>query len=109
MDTARLAKLLNSPDVMSGTDWDTLVGARKELPLTDPRQAQLAPYEHRAWAREQVADNPFLAPAYAAMIPGYQLAKAVMSFAPGQTGPSMDQFTNGMKGVGEGLQQWWNR
>ena len=95
-----------TPEEMAKAPWDTLIGARKDLPEDDPQQQQIAPYEHRAWAREQVAANPLLAPVYAALVPGYQLAKFVKSFAPGQTAPSMDQFTHGMTGIAEGVQQW---
>jgi len=99
-------ELLNSPEGMAKADWESLVMLRKQLAQDDPRQEQVAPYEHRAWAREQVAGNPLLAPVYAALVPGYQLAKLVKSFAPGQTSPSMDQLTHGMTGIAEGVQRW---
>ena len=96
-------------DQMAGMPWDKLIEYRKGIDMNHPVQNKLAPYEHRAWAREQVAQNPANALAYAFMVPGYQAGKAVMSFAPGETKPSMNQLTNGYKGIGEGLQQWWNR
>ena len=99
-------QLLTSPEGLAKADWETLMRLRKAIPPEDPRQASIAPYEHRAWAREQVAGNPLLAPVYAALVPGYQLAKLVKSFTPGQTAPSMNQLSHGMTGIAEGVQQW---
>lgn len=98
-----------SDEQLAKMPWDSLMGYRKGIDMNHPVQTRLAPYEHRAWAREQVADNPINALAYALMVPGYQLGKAITSFAPGETKPSLDQVTNGYKGIGEGLQQWWQR
>ncbi len=98
-----------TPDQMAKTSWDELMMARHALPPDDPQQAQVAPFEHRAWARERVAENPLLAPAYAAMVPGYQLVKLVRSFGGdrgARTAPSMDQLAGGMTGIAEGVQQW---
>ncbi len=96
---------MGDPNVLAKANWDTLVGMRRDIPPDDPRQAAVAPYEHRAWAREQVASNPLLAPVYAALVPGYQLAKLVRSIG-ARTEPSMDQLTQGMTGIAEGVQQW---
>lgn len=98
---------MDDPNVLAKADWGTLVGLRRDIPPDDPRQAAVAPYEHRAWAREQVAANPLLAPVYAALVPGYQLAKLVRSMG-ARTAPSMDQLTQGMTGIAEGVQQWIN-
>ena len=95
-----------SPEEMAKAPWDTLIQARQALPPDDPQQVQIAPYEHRAFARERVAENPLQALTFAAAIPGYQLVKMVKSFGTGQTPPSMDQFTHGMTGIAEGVQQW---
>lgn len=81
-------------------DWDTLYGLR--LQNRDPQfQQQIAPYEHRAFAREQVAANPSLAPVYAVAIPGYQAFKSL--FGTSRTPASMSQIGQGLLGVGEGL------
>lgn len=79
-------------DQMAGMPWDKLIEYRKGIDMNHPVQNKLAPYEHRAWAREQVAQNPVNALAYALMVPGYQAGKAVMSFAPGETKPSLNHF-----------------
>ncbi len=98
---------MDDPNALAKANWETLVGMRRDIPPDDPRQAAVAPYEHRAWAREQVAANPLLAPVYAALVPGYQLAKLVRSMG-ARTAPSMDQLTQGMTGIAEGVQQWVN-
>ena len=98
---------MDDPNVLAKADWETLVGLRRDIPPDDPRQAAVAPYEHRAWARERVAANPLLAPVYAALVPGYQLAKLVRSMG-ARTAPRMDQLTQGMTGIAEGVQQWVN-
>ncbi len=98
---------MDDPNALAKANWETLVGMRRGIPPDDPRQAVVAPYEHRAWAREQVAANPLLAPVYAAMAPGYQLAKLVRLMS-ARTAPSMDQLTQGMTGIAEGVQQWVN-
>jgi hypothetical protein len=69
---------------------------------------KLAPYEHRAYAREAVTENPTLAPLFASLlIPGYQAAKAVgldVSATEDPTTPvSGEQMKQGYIGVGEGL------
>ena len=98
---------MDAPSALAKANWETLVGMRRGIPPDDPRQAVVAPYEHRAWAREQVAANPLLAPVYAAMVPGYQLAKLVRLMG-ARTAPSTDQLTHGMIGIAEGVQQWVN-
>lgn len=72
-----------------------------------PMQQQLAPYEHRAYAREEVMDNPLNALKLAFMIPGYQAAKnsGLWPSDSSTTPASMDQLTQGFAGVGDGLQQ----
>lgn len=92
--------------------WSELYQLR--LKTKDPlQQALLAPYEHRAYAREQVAQNPLSAPFYAAAVPAYQgvkgLAGAVGAWPTDETStpPSWRQVTQGLTGVGEGLSDWW--
>ena len=71
-------------------------------------QDLLAGYEHRAFAREAVAEKPWLAPSLLVATPLYQLAKLA-----GQTNsrsaPSMSQMGHGLLGVGEGLLGAWRR
>ena len=69
----------------------------------DPaRQAELAPMEHQAFAREQVQSNPLSALGLLGAIPAYQLAK-LLGLQEARTPPSMAQLLAGFKGIGQGL------
>lgn len=69
---------------------------------TPEEQKHIAPYEHRAFAREYTAENPVTgAIGLAAAIPLYQAYKAVGSDS--RTGVQMQQVGEGYKGIGEGL------
>ena len=112
MDYAKqkLADLLRKPDIptqseMTGMNWNDLATLRELLKNNPQANQQIAPYEHRAYAREEVRNNPLMAPAYLAMIPGYQLAKA-LGFNMGnggQTPASLSQLSQGLMGVYDGL------
>ena len=65
-------------------------------------QDMLAAYEHRAFAREAVKDNPFMAAPIAAAVPIYQLAK-LLGLTSSRSSPSMFQAGQGLLGIGEGL------
>lgn len=95
-------------DQLAGLSWDQLVAIRNTNP--DPQLQQLiAPYEHRAFAREQSRDYPWRAPGIAlALVPGYQGAKAT-GLMTGRTPASWDEFMAGEHGVAEGLANWWQR
>lgn len=77
-----------------------LYSLRDRLP--PDQQAQIAPYEHRAFAREVVADSPLMALSLFAGVPAYQLAK-LLGMTGSRTGPSLDQLKQGYIGIGEGL------
>lgn len=47
-----------SAEKLNGMTWDDLYGARLANKNDPQAQADLAPYEHQAWAREQGRDNP---------------------------------------------------
>lgn len=80
-----------------------LVNLRNSLPADDPRQAELAPYEHQAFAREWVKENPVTATAsLLAAIPGYTAAKEVGAVK-SRTPASLDEMAAAYKGVGQGL------
>ena len=70
-------------------------------------QARLAPFEHMATAREQVAENPLRAPIWSIMPAAYQAFKATgLNEKDDMTTPaSLDQALAGMKGSGQGLMQ----
>ena len=69
-------------------------------------QDLLAGYEHRAFAREAVAEKPWLAPSLLVATPLYQLAKAA-GMTNSRSAPSLSQMGQGLLGVGEGLLQRW--
>ena len=97
-----------STDWLAGLSWDDLLRMRNQT--VDPSaQALIAPYEHRAYAREQVAENPLMAPVYSGLlIPGYQAGKAT-GLLSARTPASWDEFMGGQRGVAEGLADWWRR
>lgn len=68
-------------------------------------QEILAPYEHRAFAREEVEENPLKALPLLFMIPGYQGAKA-LGLGGARTGPSFEQFKQGNIGILDGLKAY---
>jgi hypothetical protein len=65
-------------------------------------QEVLAPYEHRAFAREYVGANPLMAVGMLGAIPGYQLYK-MTGQSGARTKPSLQQMVQGFRGTGEGL------
>lgn len=69
-------------------------------------QDLLAGYEHRAFAREAVAEKPWLAPSLLVATPLYQLAK-VAGLTNSRSAPSLSQMGQWLLGVGEGLLQRW--
>lgn len=76
---------------------------------SDPAfQQRVAPYDHRALTREAVAKNPLTAPAYAVMVPGYALAKAIRLLPRDEatTRPSMRQVGMGLAGIGDGVKEF---
>lgn len=101
-------------DQLAAMDWGTLQALR-EKNQTPELQAALAPYEHRAYARETAKESPGMGIIMPAMAAGYQ-AKKVGEEAlgvprgPKDTPPSMTQLKQGIIGAAEGLgqayQQW---
>ena len=87
--------------------WNDLQDLRAKNAGDQQMQQQLAPFEHRAYARESVADNPLNALKFAFMIPGYQAAKnsGLWSTDASTTPASLDQLTQGFAGVGDGLKE----
>ncbi len=65
-------------------------------------QDLLAGYEHRAFAREAVGENPLMALPITAAIPLYQLAK-ILRMTGSRSQPSWGQMGQGLLGVKEGL------
>jgi hypothetical protein len=74
----------------------------RDKATTKEQQNELASKEHRAFAREAVAENPAMALPIAAAIPLYQGAKA-LGVTSSRSDPSIAQAVEGLRGVGEGL------
>jgi hypothetical protein len=68
-----------------------------------PKEAQdrIAPYEHRAFARESVGENPLMALPTAIGTLAYQPYKMLMGQS--RSAPSIGQMGQGLMGVYEGM------
>lgn len=101
-----MAGLLD-PKEMSEADFYTLWLMRKQAEGNRELQNQISPYEHRAFVREGVKDNPLMAVPYAVMTPLYQLSKLFPELTgnKSRSDPSWNQMGHGLLGIGEGLQQ----
>ena len=102
-DTKReaLEQFLRDPrgwDERSHMEW---LGARA---LTDDKTEQnaFAVPEHRAFAREEVADKPYLAPVMPLAALGYYLARK-SGLKKGRSDPDFDTVFAGLEGSGMGL------
>lgn len=108
-DTSQVNAL--APSQMEQMPWDQLYQMRLKARDNPQLQALIAPYEHRAYAREQVAQNALTAPLWAILPAGYQAAKALhlMPSDSMSTPASLNQLTQGMAGVWDGLRQAWKK
>ena len=93
-----LGLLSLTPEQLSELDHATLYQARAYLPKE--HQGLLAPYEHRAFAREAVGENKLMALPVAAGAMLYQPYKALMG---ARSKPSLNQLAQGLLGVKDGL------
>ena len=98
-----MAGLLDSPlpPGLEGLDHATLYRLREQA-RNQAMQNLLAGYEHRAFAREAVAENPLMALPIGLAAPMYQVSK----FLPGnrsRSEPSFGQLGQAYTGIGEGL------
>jgi hypothetical protein len=87
-----------TPQQLGGMDHASLYNARSYA--GKDQQGILSPYEHRAFAREATQENPLMALPIAAGTLAYQPYKWVMG---SRSAPALDQVTQGLTGVGEGL------
>ena len=92
---------MTTPDY-SGMSWDDLMQLRRSMASDDPRQAEVAPYEHQAYARETVAQNPLYAASLGVAIPAYTLAK-LAGLTGARSPASMQEMQSGYRGIGQGL------
>lgn len=89
-------------NALARAPWAELLQMRKAA-QTQAEQDLLADYEHRAYAREQVAENPAMAVPYVAMVPGYQALKLLRGGAGSRSAASLHQLLQGYAGIGDGL------
>ena len=91
-------------DMLAGMGFKTLNDLRDRN--TDPQlQNLLAGYEHRAFAREYLTENPWMIPSMAVATPGYTAMKMLPKAVTGnrsRSQPSLFELGQGMMGVGEG-------
>lgn len=108
IEAIKVKEQVSEKEDMSKMSFADLSALRTKYAGNKEKQIEIAPFEHRAYARETVEANPHLAPVFAGLlIPGYQAAKlhgvAPTSGESGLTPASMKQVTEGLTGVGEGL------
>lgn len=77
--------------------------SRRRTATTKEEQNAIAPYEHRAFAREAVQENPALVVPIALAAPIYQASKAI-GLESSRSDPSIKQLSETYKGLGEGVQ-----
>lgn len=77
---------------------------QREKTTDKAEQNRIAPYEHRAFAREATAENPLLAVPIALAAPIYQASKAIPGME-SRSDASVEQLLQSWIGVAEGLQQ----
>lgn len=93
---------LPTKEQMAQMSHSDLIQLRDKNPSKEAQDA-IAPYEHRAFAREYVAENPVTGTlGMIGAIPGYQVAKAA-GLTKSRSGASVDQAVEAAKGVGEGV------
>lgn len=91
-------------------DWLAKASHKELIQLreaTDDKEGQnaIAPYEHRAFAREAIQESPIpiaAAIGIAAAVPGYQVKK-LLNPEVSRSDPSIEQVVEGFKGVAEGI------
>jgi len=94
---ASLMKL--SPQELGKMNHASLYSARQYVPAE--QQNAISPYEHRAFAREATAENPWMGLPIAVGTLAYQPYKMIQGQS--RSGASLDQVGQGLLGVGEGL------
>lgn len=93
-----LFDMIQDPSKM---DHATLYMLRAKA-MDQAAQDQLAGYEHRAFAREAVGENPLLALPIGLAAPLYQMSK-FLPLNKSRSNPSFSQLGQAYTGIGEGL------
>jgi hypothetical protein len=85
---------------LENLSWEELLALREKA-VGQQAQNKAANYEHQAYARDVVQENPLMAVPMAAMIPAYQVYKGIRGGARSQGG--FEQMAHGYSGVLQGL------
>jgi lipid II:glycine glycyltransferase (peptidoglycan interpeptide bridge formation enzyme) len=85
-------------------DHSDLYNLRSSMKGNKEAQNVIAPFEHRAFAREATANNPLMSVPIAAAIPIYTAAKAV-GLTGARSGASVDEVVEGYTGLAEGIKR----
>lgn len=102
-----LAKANLDDETLAQMPHDQLYGMR-DYNASKDYQNRVAPYEHRAFAREAVGQNPLMALPIAMAAPLYQVSKMIPGLE-SRSGASWDQFGQSFRGIGEGLRSYFTR
>jgi hypothetical protein len=94
--------MLDDSDYLARQSLGVLESMREGAPKAE--QDRLAPFAHRAYARQVVRENPAQALGLAAAIPAYTASKA-LGITKTRSGASVEEMTQGYAGVLEGLAQ----
>jgi len=109
--SATAKKVLPKEEQLASMSHVDLYKLRDEWKDDKDAQEHLAPYEHRAFARELTAENPALAPVLGIAVPGYAAAKLAgldmgdPNSGIEQTPPSLEQIKQSFTGIYEGLRK----
>jgi len=108
---ATVPELASGPGYPAGAmSHEELARLRERTAVRNPRdrwlQELLAPFEHQAFAREWVREDPLVAvPSLGVAIPAYQLAKLFGLGGKEATPASLDQMFGGYRGLVQGLRR----
>ncbi len=97
---------LPSPESLASTSWNDLLELRRKAGPNKELQNLLAPFEHRAYARETLAAEPSLKNLLGLLVsvPAYSGARST-GILGGRSDPSLEHITQGLIGIGEGVGQ----
>jgi hypothetical protein len=90
-----------TPRSLKGLSHSDLYNLREKYKGNQEAQDIISAYEHQAFAREAVQENPALALPIAAAIPAYNIYKQVTG--KGRSNPSWNQVAQSYQGLVEGL------
>lgn len=87
---------------LASMPMDELAFLRNNMFTDQASQDRIAPYEHRAYAREAATSNPLFGLGIAMAAPVYQAKKPFEAPGMSRTGASLEALKQAMIGAGEG-------